>query len=328
MTFRGLTNCHEIGGHLTTVIGLGEDRARVAPAAIPGHTDSGATPRADAGTGNSGATPAGTPAPPAAARDGIPASARDTDQFLTVGGVRIRYRTVGSGEPLLLLHGWGASLDTFAAMADDLKRQFSVTAFDFPGHGGSDLPPATWAVDDFVDSTLGVLVALGVERTSVLGHSFGGRVAIKLAAAHPETVDRLVLVDSAGVPPPQTLERRLKRYASRFANATGRLGRPGQAVRGAIVRRIASTDYLDAGPLRGTFLAIVREDLRPVLAHIKAPTLLVWGESDEDTTLADARSMEKLIPGARLLVLKNAGHFSYLDQYGRFRLGVIPFLND
>jgi pimeloyl-ACP methyl ester carboxylesterase len=328
MSFRGFTNCHEIGGHLTTVISLAEDRARVAPAAMPGATDSGATPRAGAGAGNGGAPTTGSEPTPIAAREGMPAGAPDAAQILTVGGVRIRYRTVGSGKPLLLLHGWGTSLDTFSGMTDDLAKQFSVTAFDFPGHGGSGMPPAAWAVDDFVELTLGVMAALGVSRTSVLGHSFGGRVAIKLAAAHPEVVDRLVLVDSAGVPPPQTLTRRVKRLASRFANASGRLGRPGQAVRRAIVERIASTDYLNAGPLRGTFLAVIREDLRPVLPGIKAPTLLIWGESDGDTTLADARAMEKLIPGSRLLVLKNAGHFSYLDQYGRFRLAIIPFLND
>ena len=287
-------------------VSLGNDDLRATPPAIP-------------------ETPARLKKP--IARSGGAAEANGA-QFLTVNGVRIHYMTAGRGKPLLLLHGWGTSLDTFAAMTEDLKRQFSVAAFDFPGHGGSDMPPATWAVDDFVEITRGVLAELGIAHTSVLGHSFGGRVAIKLAAAHPEMVDRLVLVDSAGVPPPQTLTRRAKRLASRFANATGRLGRPGQAVRGAIVRRIASTDYLNAGPLRGTFLAVIREDLRPVLPDIKAPTLLIWGESDEDTTLADARSMEKLIPGARLLVLKNAGHFSYLDQYGRFRLAVIPFLND
>jgi len=71
----------------------------------------------------------------------------------------------------------------------------------------------------------------------------------------------------------------------------------------------------------------VKEDLRPALRLIQAPTLLVWGESDEETPLADARTMEKLIPNAQLLVLRNAGHFSYLDQYGRFRLAVIPFLD-
>ena len=254
--------------------------------------------------------------------------APDGTRFLTVDGVRIRYTSGGSGKPLLLLHGWGASLDTFAAMIDDLEKQFTITAFDFPGHGGSDMPPATWTVDDFAGLTLGVMAALGIERASVMGHSFGGRVGIKLAAAHPEKVDRLILVDSAGVPPPQTARRRIKRFASRFANTVGRLGRPGQAVRRAIVGRIASPDYLNAGPIRATFLAIVREDLRPALPKIEAPTLLIWGESDEDTTLADARTMERLIRGSRLLVIKNAGHFSYLDQYGRFRLAIIPFLND
>ena len=288
------------------MISLGEDQVRAAPKAIPGND----TQR----VGSNGAQAV------------APASA--DPQFLTVRGLRIRYRSTGQGKALLLLHGWGTSLDTFAPMSEDLKRQFRITAFDFPGHGGSDIPPATWAVDDFVGLTLDMMVELGIERPSMLGHSFGGRVAIKLAAAHPEMVDRLVLVDSAGVPPPRTVSRRIKRVASRFANTIGRIGRPGQAVRRKIVARIASTDYLNAGPLRATFLAVVREDLRPALALIKAPTLLVWGELDEDTTLVDAHTMEKLIPGARLLVLKNAGHFSYLDQYGRFRLAVIPFLND
>jgi pimeloyl-ACP methyl ester carboxylesterase len=301
----GFTNRREIGGHLTTVISLGEDRARAPSLAIPEAT-------ADRGT------------PAAPPDDTTP----DGAQYLTAGGVRVRYVSVGRGKPLLLLHGWGTSLDTFGAMIEDLKRQFRITAFDFPGHGDSDMPPLTWTVDAFVGLTMGVMAELGIERASVLGHSFGGRVAIKLAAAHPEMVDRLVLVDSAGVPPPQTIKRRLKRVASKSANTIGRLGRPGQAVRRAVVRRIASPDYKAAGPLRDTFLAIVREDLRPALTLIKAPTLLVWGESDDDTTLADASTMERLIPGARLLVLKNAGHFSYLDQYGRFRLAVIPFLND
>jgi pimeloyl-ACP methyl ester carboxylesterase len=287
------------------VIGLGEDQILAPSLAVPdGRPDGETAPvRGDA------------------------ASAVESS-FITVRGIRIHYESVGSGQPLLLLHGWGSSLDTFATLTADLQRFFRITAFDFPGHGGSDLPPTTWTVDDFVELTLDVMAELGIEQTAVLGHSFGGRVAIKLAASRPGIVDRLILVDAAGVPPRRTFGRVLRRGASRFANAMGRrLGWPGQAVRGAIVRRIASPDYLNAGPLRGTFLAIVKEDLRPYLARIACPTLLVWGESDEETPVADARTMEKLIPGARLLVLKNAGHFSYLDQYGRFRLAALEFLN-
>jgi pimeloyl-ACP methyl ester carboxylesterase len=288
------------------VISLGEDHGGAPSLAIPEATTDRETPSARP-----------------------EASSREDARFLTVRGIRVRYVVVGQGKPLLLLHGWGTSLDTFSAMADDLGRFFRVTAFDFPGHGGSDMPPTTWAVDDFVGLTLDVMADLGVERPSILGHSFGGRVAIKLAASHPEAVDRLVLVDAAGVPPPRTVGRVLKRAASRFGNAVGRwFGRPGQAIRHAIVRRIASTDYLNAGPLLPTFLAVVKEDLRPALSRIKAPTLLVWGESDDDTPLSAGRAMEGLIPGARLLVLKNAGHFSYLEQYGRFRLALIPFLNE
>jgi pimeloyl-ACP methyl ester carboxylesterase len=260
--------------------------------------------------------------------DGSVTASPDGPRFLTSSGVRIRYVAVGQGRPLLLLHGWGTSLETFAQLAADLGRFFRVTAFDFPGHGGSDMPASTWTVDDFVALTLDVMTALEIERPSILGHSFGGRVAIKLAADHPDRLDRLVLVDAAGVPPRRTFGRAVRRFASRTANALGRrLGRPGQALRAAIVRRIASPDYLNAGPLRPTFLAVIKEDLRPAIGRIQAPTLLVWGESDSDTPLADARAMEKLIPNARLLILKNAGHFSYLDQFGRFRLAVIPFLS-
>ena len=284
------------------MISLVEDRAR-------------AESRATSGTGPDAEAP-GVRAAPAEPR------------FATIHGLQVRYLSRGTGMPLLLLHGWGSSLDTFHGLGGDLARLFRVTAFDFPGHGESDLPPGTWHVDDFVDLTLGLMAELGIEKAAVLGHSFGGRVAIKLAAAHPEKVERLMLVDAAGVPPPRTWRRTMRRAASRFANAAGRnLGSPGQAVRRAIVRRIASPDYLNAGPLRATFVAIVNEDLRPSLPAIKCPTLLVWGEQDEDTPLADARTMEKLIPNSSLLVLKNAGHFSYLDQYGRLRLALIPFLN-
>ena len=172
------------------VISLGEDRARVPSPAIPGATTDGETHGA-----------------------GLARSAVGVDKFVTVRGLRIRYRTAGKGSPLVLLHGWGTSLDTFRPMSEDLGRFHTVTSFDFPGHGQSDLPPAAWAVDDFVGLTVDLMAELGIVKASVLGHSFGGRVAIKLAAAHPDKVDRLVLVDAAGVPPAQTLRRRLKRFA-------------------------------------------------------------------------------------------------------------------
>ena len=139
------------------VISLCVDRARVQSAANPGVTTDGKTPGAERGA-VPGTTPGTTPAStPGAA----PISAPDGAGFLTIGGLRVRYRTMGHGAPLLLLHGWGTSLDTFRPMAEDLGRFHAVTCFDFPGHGQSDLPPGAWAVDDFVALTL-ELMAVGV----------------------------------------------------------------------------------------------------------------------------------------------------------------------
>jgi pimeloyl-ACP methyl ester carboxylesterase len=100
-----------------------------------------------------------------------------------------------------------------------------------------------------------------------------------------------------------------------------------------IYRAVASPDYANAGPLRDTFVKLVNDDLTParataILSQIASPTLLVWGADDTETPLASAKVMERLIPRARLVVLQNAGHFSYLDQYGKFRLIVRQFLRE
>jgi pimeloyl-ACP methyl ester carboxylesterase len=95
-----------------------------------------------------------------------------------------------------------------------------------------------------------------------------------------------------------------------------------------IYRAVASRDYANAGPLRDTFVRLVNEDLTAILPRIASPTLLVWGADDTETPLSAAKVMERLIPQARLVVLQHAGHFSYLDQYGKFRLLVRQFLRE
>jgi pimeloyl-ACP methyl ester carboxylesterase len=105
-------------------------------------------------------------------------------------------------------------------------------------------------------------------------------------------------------------------------------GRLGDMARERIYRAVASRDYANAGPLRDTFVKLVSEDLTSILPQVTSPTLLVWGADDTDTPLSSAKIMECLIPQARLVVLQNAGHFSYLDQYGKFRLLVRQFLRE
>jgi pimeloyl-ACP methyl ester carboxylesterase len=249
--------------------------------------------------------------------------------FLDLAGVRVHYETAGTGRPVLLLHGWGANADAMRSISDALSPDHRVVALDFPGFGESALPPKPWSVGDYAELVLALLDAVATPRTDVVGHSFGGRVGIKLAAEWPERVERLVLVDSAGIPPAGNAARRLLRAGLKVGRAL--LSAPGlgglrERAESLAHERLGSEDYRSAGPLRETFVKVVSEDLRPDLPKVKAPTLLVWGEDDEATPLSDARTMEQAIPDAGLVVLPGAGHFSYAERPAQFNRIVRHFL--
>jgi pimeloyl-ACP methyl ester carboxylesterase len=228
-----------------------------------------------------------------------------------------------------LLHGWGGSIESFTPLLDDLRRSYTVAAFDLPGFGKSSLPLSTWGSADYARLTLKVMECLRLDRPHLIGHSFGGQVSIQVAAAAPERVGKLVLVCSAGIRTRPALAIRLKRVAARLGKGLAAYGgQVGEKLRAAIYRRIQSQDYANAGPLRQTLVRVINEDLTPVLALIQSPTLLVWGAQDRDVPLAAAHVMARLIPGAQLTVLENAGHFAYLDQFDRFRLLVGRFLRE
>jgi pimeloyl-ACP methyl ester carboxylesterase len=233
----------------------------------------------------------------------------------------------GQGPPVLLLHGWGGAIESFAPVLDDLHRSYRVAAFDLPGFGKSSLPPSAWGSADYAHLTLKVMEHLQLYRPHLIGHSFGGQVSIRLAATAPERVGKLVLVCSAGIRTPPALATRLKRVAARLGKALeAHGGRIGEKLRGAIYRRVQSRDYANAGPLRPTLVRVITEDLTPLLPLIHSPTLLVWGAQDRDVPLSAAQAMARLIPSAQLVVFENAGHFAYLDHFDRFRLLVGRFL--
>jgi pimeloyl-ACP methyl ester carboxylesterase len=249
--------------------------------------------------------------------------------YLNIDGINIRYKTAGAGEQVLLLHGWGGSIESLGVVFDDLATHYMVFALDFPGHGESGLPPTAWGVLDYAESVLHLMNALHLRRPHILAHSHGGRVTLKLASAYPDRVGKLILVNSAGVRPPRPPTYYGRVLLAKLGKALARYGgRWGNTVRDRIYRAVASSDYANAGPLRDTFVKLVHEDLTPLLPSVKAPTLLIWGADDKDTPVSCARVMERLIPDARLVILQNAGHFSYLDQYGKFRLVVSRFLRD
>ena len=228
----------------------------------------------------------------------------------------------GSGAPVLLLHGWGASSALFQPILDGLQHAFTLVAPDFPGFGATPPPPAAWSVDDYAQWVVDVLDALSLGSVHVVGHSFGGRVAIKLATRWPDRIGKVVLTDAAGIRPPRTVGYWTRVYTFKSLRLLATTPLAPLALREwgrAWVERHGSSDYQQAsGTVRGSFVRVVNEDLRTALPRIHVPTLLIWGDRDEDTPLADARVMERLIPDAGLVVFEGAGHYAYLEQPARF----------
>lgn len=247
--------------------------------------------------------------------------------FIEIEGLRIYYEVAGGGKPVVLLHGWGGRVESFRPVFNFLRPRFKVYALDLPGFGRSDEPPVPWSVGDYTTVVADFFAELGIEKADVVAHSFGGRVALVLAAVFPDRVDRLVLINSAGIKPKRTLSYHLRVAVAKAVRSLSVFGRGGRRVKEALSALMGSKEYRQTeGVMRATFVRVVNEDLRPLLPRIKAPTLLIWGEQDADTPLSDGQIMEQEIADAGLVVLKNAGHFSYLDAFPQFCRVVSVFL--
>ncbi len=243
--------------------------------------------------------------------------------------VETHYREAGAGTPVLLLHGWASSSEALAGVAAALAPRHRVLSVDLPGFGWSAAPPAAWGVFEYLAHVTALLDRLGVKTTAVLGHSFGGRVAIALAARHPARVARLILVASAGIRPPRTAANRLRVTATTVLKAGAHLPLIGGVIGRYLDRwreRVGSRDYRQAGALRPTFVRVVNEDLAPLLPQIAAPTLLLWGDQDREVGRPAVDLMAARIPGARLVVLPGAGHFPFQDAPDAFQREVTGFL--
>jgi len=238
---------------------------------------------------------------------------------VVINGIETNYITQGQGEAVLLLHGWGSSLEPYRRLIQLLSRKYFVIALDMPGFGGTQEPPRPFDVDDYVDFVLEFMQQFPVEKLSLVGHSFGGRVIIKMVNRQlPFAIDKIVLIDSAGIKPQPSKKKSFRQTCYKLGKwfATRKLIAklfPGFLEK--LRRRFGSADYAAASPMmRQCLVKVVNEDLSHLLPGIKAPTLLVWGENDTATPLSDAKKMEADIPGAGLAVIKNAGHFSFVEQ--------------
>ncbi len=249
---------------------------------------------------------------------------------LIIDSLKINYITEGSGKDILILHGWGANISAVTTMVKAYSPYFKVWAVDLPGFGASDMPPESWNVYDYADFVVKFAAAAGIEKPVLAGHSFGGRLSIIIAAKKLMELNKLILIDSAGIKPKRGAGYYFKVYSYKFMKKVAKLvGIFSKETETTIKSMFGSADYKNASPvLKTVMVRVVNEDLTYLLKDIGVPTLLVWGEKDDATPLSDGKLMEKLIPDAGLVTLKGAGHFSYIDRIGDFNVITNKFLEN
>lgn len=185
---------------------------------------------------------------------------------------------------IVLLHGWTKQASDYG----ELMKLIGGQAFDLPGFGAEKLP-RPYTLDDYVNFVTQFIEKKKLEDVVLVGHSFGGRIAIKIAARNPEFLKKLILVDAGGV--------KEMTWKMKLAARLPRLGSFGRDLFG-------SSDYLAAsGDLRETLKSVVNEDLVPLLSKIKTPTLVIWGRQDNTTPFWMGKVMHEKIEGSKFIVI-------------------------
>jgi pimeloyl-ACP methyl ester carboxylesterase len=248
---------------------------------------------------------------------------------IKIDGYNINYKITGPDgadvRTLVVLQGWGTGMDLYDSVAAAVNDSFRVVQFDLPGFGASDEPREPWNVDAYADFFCGFMEALGIKKAVLLGHSYGGRIIIKLAAREnlPFGIEKIVLVDSAGVMPERSTSQKLKvkiyKIKRNFLTS-----KPVHAMFPEVIdywmSKQGSEDYRNASPMMKKCLVMaVNEDLQHLMPSVKQETLLVWGDLDVDTPVSDAHKMEAKMPDAGLVVLEGTDHYSFLYKPVEFR---------
>ncbi len=221
----------------------------------------------------------------------------------------------GKGAPLLILHGWGRSGSEWIAMAKELSLWSGRKAFvlDLPGFGGSSLPaqaglPHVKTIEEYSELVAAFCEYMDLKQVVIIGHSLGGRVGIVLGAKHKEIVEKLVLIDPAGVKPRSVRRVALKTISKVFGWVPARWRR-------GLAASVMDEDYHNSPALRSLYRVIVGPDLRAYLPQIHCETTVVWGENDPTLPITLTAIYRQYLRQARVRVVWGAGHDPHLTHF-------------
>ena len=244
---------------------------------------------------------------------------------VVIDNIKTNYRIAGSGPAVLVLHGWGSSYDSWKKMQDLLAKEgfFSICP-DLPGFGKSQDPPPSWNLENYLN-----FVEKFIEKTSdiykdfkkpffLLGHSFGGRISIKMANRNPEKLKKLILCNAAGIKIRPGIKTMLLLSIAGLGNlvfSIKPLRKVKDSFRNFFYMSLRKRDYVKANrTMKEVMKNILKEDLRPLLPDIKTETLIVWGKKDKIVPVKCAYIFKKEIKDAKLVILPASHHSPHLES--------------
>jgi pimeloyl-ACP methyl ester carboxylesterase len=239
-----------------------------------------------------------------------------TVNYVKIGDLNICYldNNLLSDKVILFSHGWGADKNNLSGIFNNFINDFRVIAIDLPGFGESSSPAEVIGSPEYSDIIRKFLDNLGIKKITYVGHSFGGKIGIILASKYPELIEKLILINSGGLRAKRNLIWYLKVYSFKFLKYFYSKILKDQKKIDDLKNKHGSDDYKNAGNMRNILVKTVSEDFSELLPQIKAPTFLYWGNKDSATPLWMAKKMNKLIKDSGLYVVKNGGHFSFVDD--------------
>lgn len=217
----------------------------------------------------------------------------------------------------IYLHGWGCSCKSFDFCQQYITKNNSLF-IDFPPFGKSSKNIKNWNVFTYANMVISLCQHLKIKKFNIIGHSFGGRIAIIMAVLCKEEANKIVLVDSAGLKPRRSLNYYFKVYSYKLKKKFG-----------LDVSKYGSCDYLALDTeMKKIFKSIINTHLDDFLPFINAETLIIFGEKDSTTPIYMAKKMKRKIKKSQIVILKEAGHFCFLDRKIEFLNYVKKFLED
>ncbi len=225
--------------------------------------------------------------------------------FKKIRNVKINYKQYGKGADIVLLHGWGQNIEMMKPLGDHLSDHYHITIIDLPGFGLSKEPVYAYDIFDYVETVHDLLKELNISNPIMMGHSFGGRIAIVYASKYP--VNKLVLFGSPCVRHEyksfkQSLYKGLKKI---------KLFNP---LINIMKNHLGSVDYRNATPrMKEILVKTVNQDLSEYAKKIKCSTLLIWGENDTAVPVSEAKELDELLSDSALIILPGT-HYCYLEN--------------